>query len=128
MDEKTSNDALGPTLKRRSRDPMTKFLTSIEEVICDLLLDVWDPVVLSLQRGDPPDRQRVVLALRGPYEVPPEARKYLADSIEGRVRRPRGRPKSCRSRSPLFARNLDIQLIYKTVLEETRNTNKSTRH
>ena len=59
--------------------------------------DAWGSIERLVEMGQHPDPKVLAEKLRGDYPIPAAVRAYLADLIERKIRRPRGRPPLPRS-------------------------------
>ena len=50
----------------------------------------WGAIQNKLKRGEDPEKSEIALALRGSQPVPHDVRCYIADLLEGKIRRKRG--------------------------------------
>jgi hypothetical protein len=60
--------------------------------LADIKDHSWHVIVARIENGEHPPKHHLIIALRRGETVPPQAQSYIADLLEGRLKR-RGRPK-----------------------------------
>jgi hypothetical protein len=79
---------------------------------------VWWVTLLELRNDRFPDLRMLAAALRRDEQVPYEVRVFLADYLDGKIKKPRGRPRASVVEE-LFS-NVGASMIYRTFVEENR--------
>ena len=82
--------------------------------------DGWGPALSALVRNEFPDKEHILNALRGNQPIPKAVRHHLADLLEGKIKRPRGRSFTRDEKVKKFFRNETIRMIYRLIIEDIR--------
>ena len=82
--------------------------------------DGWGPALSALARNKIPDKETILRALRGEQPIPNEVRQHLADLIEGKIKRPRGRSFTSAEIAGKLFRDEAIRRIYRFIIDDIR--------
>ena len=83
-------------------------------------LESWRPILMAIEAGGDVTTNRLAAALRGNQEIPNEVRSIIADRLEGKSARKRGRPvnNSIHHRIKREIIQHIYQTCYATILDE----------
>ena len=80
----------------------------------------WFDILYAIEEQRPPDNAILAKLLRNPrYVVDGPVRAYLADHLEGKTRKPRGRPRSVETIERI-QRNIVVRIVYMQALHSAR--------
>ena len=85
----------------------------------------WVDILRALEEGRLPDKELLVSYLRDPrFAVDQRIRNYLADHLEGKVKRQKGRPPATHTER-IIRRDLIVRVVYGQILAAIRRTSRS---
>lgn len=87
----------------------------------------WVDILMDLEEGRPPDKRLLAKFLRNPrYVVDQRVREYLADHLEGKTRKRRGRPRTVETIEQI-RRDFIVRVVHAQTLLAARRMPRSKR-